>query len=78
MSQIKHIKEKNLIYVRRSSKNPWIWKNYIEIQLRQWFYYISFVDVIVITKLKPGSMRIGASPQSRPSRKMTKAIRIRG
>ena len=26
------------------AKNPWIWKNYIEIQLRQWFYYISFVE----------------------------------
>ena len=31
----------------------------MEIQLRQWFYYISFADVVVIIKQQAGSMRIG-------------------
>ena len=43
-------------------KNPWIWKNYMDIQFRRWFYYISFADVIVITKQQAAFMRIGASP----------------
>ena len=31
-------------------KLPWIWKIYMEIQLHQWFNYITFADVVVITK----------------------------
>ena len=57
-------------------KNPWNWKIYMEIQLRRWFYYISFVDVIVITKQQAGSMSIEASPRSQLSRKVTKATQI--
>ena len=43
----------------------------MEIQFRCLFYYISFADVVVITKLQAGSMRIGAG-------KMTKAAQIQG
>ena len=41
-------------------KKPMNLKIYMEIQQRRWFYYISFADIMVITKLYAGSMHIGA------------------
>ena len=31
----------------RSSKSPWIWKNYMEIEQSRWFYHISYVNFVV-------------------------------
>ena len=42
------------------------------------FYNTSFANVIVIAKLKAGSMRIRASPRSQLSKKMMKTIQIQG
>ena len=38
---------------------------------------LTFVDVVAITKQQAGTMRIGASPRSQLSGKMTKATQIR-
>ena len=50
----------NPIFVLWSNKNQWIWKIYMESQWRLWFYFISFVDVMVTpnSKLVPCALEL--------------------
>ena len=72
-----YIKKENAILVLKSSKKSMNLKDLHGNSVALLIYFISFADVVVIIKQQAGSMRIGASPPSRLSGKMTKATQIR-